>query len=137
MSDRTSAIRSKDTAMTENSHSDFIVAMGNSIFDLDFSKHMLASMLDPSHSINPFYPIEFTFLTINFIKKPFFWANSPSGFTGILVSEALPGQVDYMKKKLSQSLMDFDILFLDFYYYYGTKVGLLKEGRFIPYVLVD
>jgi hypothetical protein len=126
----------KDTMMTSESFSKFCLALDKNLFDLDFKSSFQVEMADPSVTINSTLSIEYTLLTVKSFKKPFFWMNTEMGFTGVLVNECHQGQIDWMKDKMSEALVDIDKLLRDCYFYYGTQIGVIKEQVFIPYILL-
>ena len=127
----------RDTPMIVTELSNYPIALDSSIFDLDYGQGFDATMLDPSYEINSVFHIEFTYLTVSSLKVAFFWINSDHGFTGILVSDPLKKrQLEHMKKRFSEREIDLDLILLDFSYFQGTQLGLLKNGRFLPYILL-
>ena len=124
----------EETVMSECSLSGFSIALGKSVFDVDFSKKIKVEMLDPSVTINTILNIQFTNLTIQSIKTPFFWMSADYGFIGILIKDSLPSQIDWMKDQLASIEAQVDIIIKGFYFYHGTQIGLLRQGYFIPYI---
>lgn len=126
----------KDLVMTEENVSKYLTALDNVIVDLDIPKGIKCQLLDKSVLINETLAIEATFITFSGKKYRFYLACTEPKFTGILVWKPLDGQIDWMEKKLRDSVSNLDKLLLEFYFTSGTLVGLFSCGCFVPYKII-
>lgn len=125
-----------DTLMHEESLSKYSIALGAYVFDLELSRTVKVEMLDKSVLINSTLGIEKTVLTISNAKRHFFWISTCSAFTGVLLINPLPLQIDWMNSMFTEAVSDVDSLLLSCYYCHSTFIGILNSGYFIPYKVV-
>ena len=125
-----------DLVMTEENVSKYLIALEDVIVDLDIQKGIKCQMFDKSVLINETLAIEATFVTVAGNKFRLYLACTEPKFTGILVWNPLPGQIDWMEKKLKESVSNLDRLLLEFYFCNGTSVGLFSCGCFVPYKIM-
>jgi hypothetical protein len=125
-----------DLIMTGELISKYLTAFGDVIMDLDMSRSLKCNMFDKSILLNPTFSIESTFLTINNEKHRFFLICTEPLFSGVLLTNPVPGQLEWIEKKLKESISNLDNLLLDLYFSSNTLIGVLTSGCFIPFKII-